>query len=85
MGLKRDLLDVSGKVLRRGDVVTVESIPESLVRGLPQSDQRAINDCLGRSFKISGFNDQGEAEIEFTEAEDEFHTIWIGTACLRKM
>jgi hypothetical protein len=84
MGLRNHPLDVSGRVLRRGDEVTIKRIPESLVRGLPNSDQRAINSCVGQSFKISGFNGQGEAEIEFTDASNEFHTIWIETSCLKK-
>ena len=85
MGMRNHPLDVSGRVLRRGDEVTIKRIPESLVRGLPHTDQQAINDCLGKSFKISGFNDQGEAEIEFTDAEDVFHTIWIEAGCLDKI
>ena len=84
MGLTNNSLDVSSGVLRRGDTVTVKRVPESLLRGLPLSDQRAINNCLDRSFEISGFNDQGEAEIEFADGENEFHTIWIETSCLKK-
>jgi hypothetical protein len=84
MVLRNRPLDVSGRLLRRGDEVTVKRIPESLVRGLPNGDQRAINSCVGQSFKISGFNGQGEAEIEFTDASNEFHTIWIETSCLEK-
>jgi len=84
MGLKNHPLDSSGTALRLGDEVTVKRIPESLVRGLPDSDTHAINNCLGQSFKIAGFNDQGEAEIEFTDGENEFHTIWIETSCLKK-
>jgi len=85
MGLTNNSLDVSSGVLRHGDTVTVKRIPESLVRGLPLSDQRAINNCLDRSFEISGFNDQGDAEIEFTDARNEFHTNWIDTSCLEKI
>ena len=85
MGLKAHPLDISGKVLQRGDEVTIKRIPKSLVRGLPHSDQQAINSCLGQSFKISGFNDHGDAEIEFTDAANDFHTIWIETGCLKKI
>ena len=62
----------------------VESIHESLLRGLPEEDQEAISACVGNFFEVQGFSADGEAELEFTDQTQNFHTIWIATNCLRK-
>ena len=79
-----DRFDEAGKALRKGDTVRVKRIPENLPRGLPVEDQSAIRACVGRVFSISGFNDNNEAEIEFTDEANDYHTIWIPTNCLEK-
>jgi hypothetical protein len=78
------LVDRSGKALKKGNIVRIERIPESLLRGLPKEDQQAIESCRGKSFAIAGFNSSGEAEIEFEDASNDRHTIWIATDCLAK-
>jgi hypothetical protein len=83
MGTNRaDPVDETGQVLRRGDIVLVKRLPDGLLRGLPANDQTAIRKCVGLTFAIADFNPQGEAEIEFADESNDFHTIWIATNCL---
>jgi hypothetical protein len=85
MGPKRaDAFDETGQLLRRGDIVVVKRLPDGLLRGLPDNDQTAIRKCVGLTFAIVDFNPLDEAEIEFKDESNDFHTIWIATNCLEK-
>jgi hypothetical protein len=72
-------LDRLGQHLRVGDMVTITQIPSTLVAGLPGEDQKAILECGGKTLRIVGFNNSGEAEIEFVDGANEAHTIWLET------
>ncbi|MBV9243314.1 MAG: hypothetical protein JO366_00710 [Methylobacteriaceae bacterium] len=78
-------VDLTGQPLIVGDRVLVDSIPTSLIKELPESDREAIKNQIGRTLTISGFDNWGNAELEFSESMDSIHTIWIETSVLRKL
>jgi hypothetical protein len=75
---------MSGMELKKGDVIEVRRIPSTLVSNLPKDDQCAIEQCVGKRFPISDFNDQGEVEVEFLDSENNPHTIWLDSSCVEK-
>jgi len=77
-------VDRLGRSLRKGDTVVVKQIPSTLISGLPREDQEAILKCVGKSFRIAGFNDLGEAEIEFLDDSNDAHTIWLEAKSIEK-
>ena len=34
---------------------------------------------------VEGFDDYGNVELEFIDAEDNYHTIWVEPDCLKKI
>lgn len=77
-----DRKDSRGRLLVVGVIVRVDKIPDDLLRGLPDEDQKAITECVGSMLPIAGFNDENEAELEFVDGYATVHTIWIDTNCL---
>jgi hypothetical protein len=77
-------VDRLGRKLQKGDTVIVKEIPATLITGLPNEDQEAILECVGKAFRIAGFNSLGEAEIEFTDSSNDGHTIWLETKSVEK-
>ena len=64
--------------LQPGDFVVLLSIPPLLIRGLPDEDQAAIRDAVGKRVLFAGFS-YGKAEIEFKDSHGDDHTIWVDT------
>jgi len=62
--------------LSPGDLVILESAPSSLLHGLPDEDQVAIRDVVGKPVLFAGMS-YGQAELEFKDARGDFHTIWV--------
>lgn len=84
-GMKiKSYYDADGKELMTGDTVQILSIPVDLTRSLPSEDKVAINRHLGCRLEIQGFDDYGNAELEFGADGDVWHTIWLSTLCVRK-
>lgn len=67
---------------RPGDRVILTVAPASLLRGLPKEDQKAIRSMVGQPVTLAGFS-YGQAELEFTDAQGDDHTIWVETALIR--
>ena len=76
--------DLTGKPLSPGDTVEVKEIPVELLRDLPAVDQAAIRNKVGANVKITSFDVAGNAELEFSEPDNQFRTIWIAPRCLKK-
>ena len=78
-------LDSQGETLGKGDKVIFLEAREHLLRGLPVSDQEAIKAQVSKEMVVEGFDDYGNVELEFIDAEDIYHTIWVEPDCLRKI
>jgi hypothetical protein len=69
--------------LQPGGRVILTKAPAALLRGLPKEDQQAIKAIVGQPVTLAGYNDYGEAELEFTDRQGDEHTIWVATALIR--
>ena len=68
--------------LEPGALVVLTRAPSSLLQGLPKEDQKAIRSIVGRPVTLAGFS-YGQAEIEFTDAQGDDHTIWVEKSLIR--
>jgi hypothetical protein len=77
-------VDSTGEPLSIGDTVQIREIPVELLRGLPAADQVAIASKVGANVQIESFDEAGNAELEFSEPDNEFRTIWIHPRWLKR-
>ncbi len=68
--------------LEPGDRVILTKAPASLLRGLPKEDRQAIKSIVGQPVTLAGFS-YGQAELEFTDAGSDEHTVWVETTLIR--
>jgi hypothetical protein len=68
--------------LEPGRLVVLESLPASLLQGLPQEDQAAIKSILGRPVLFAGTS-YGQAELDFVDSQGDSHTIWVALDLIR--
>lgn len=76
--------DRLGNLVRVGDSVILAEIPDTLLANLLPEDQEAIRAQKGHSLTIEGFDGWGNAELEFTDAREHIHTIWVAPIALEK-
>jgi len=84
MAQRKASLDSVGRILSSNDNVLINRIPDDLLKELLVEDQEAIKKCVGKRLIISGFDSNGNAEIEFIDEQGHQHTIWIASNCLTK-
>jgi hypothetical protein len=68
--------------LKPGSLVILQSAPSSLLHGLPEEDQAAIQAIVGHPVIFAGYS-WGQAELEFTDSHGDGHTIWVETDLIR--
>lgn len=78
-------LDAEKNKLFCNDVVVILKISQNLLSDLPQEDQDAIKNCVGKKFSIAGFDALGNVEVEFVDGQGNPHTIWIESNCVSKI
>ena len=69
--------------MKPGDKVILTGLPMGFVDDLPQEDQRAITAVVGTAISLTGFDEDGRAELEFVEPNGIFHTIYIAREFIR--
>ena len=60
-----------------GQEVIVTALPQGFIDDLTDEDQRALIDVIGRPVVLRGHDEDGKAEIEFTDQEGTLHTIYL--------
>jgi hypothetical protein len=60
-----------------GEQVILKGVPPGFVDDLPTSDQRAIKEAIGTLVLLLNYDDDGRAEVEFTDAEGIIHSIFV--------
>jgi len=60
-----------------GDTVVFTEVRPSLIEGLPEEDQRAILDAVGKPVLFNEVDAYGRAELEFRDREGIIHFIWL--------
>jgi len=58
-------------------IAVLTRVPPGLLDDLPIEDQRAISDIVGKPVLFNGYDEDGRAELEFTERSGVIHTIWV--------
>jgi len=67
-----------------GEKVVLTKLPPDLRDGLPDEDQRAISDIVGKTITLNGYDKDGRAELEWWDYRDNTgHTIWVNPQFVR--
>jgi hypothetical protein len=51
--------------------------------GYQSKNQKAISEAVGKPIRLIGYDDDGRAELEFTDAEGVIHFIYVNTSVIR--
>jgi hypothetical protein len=60
-----------------GDAVVLTEIPPGLLDDLPKADQVAISEAVGRPIALNEYDDDGRAELQFTDGRGVIHFIYV--------
>jgi hypothetical protein len=66
-----------------GDMVMLTEVPKGLLENLPAEDQRAISEIVGKPIVLSEYDDDGRAELKFTDSEGVIHFIYVNPIVIR--
>jgi hypothetical protein len=72
----RQMLEIRRKPAP-GDMVTLSEIPSGLLDDLPEEDQRAISEIVGKPVRLNEYDHAGRAELEFVDGEGVLHFIYV--------
>lgn len=70
---------------KAGEMVVLEKIPAGLLDGLPTEDRVAISSIVGKAVLLSGYDDVGRAELEFTDGHEVIHFIYVDPSVIAKV
>jgi len=71
------MVDDREKRTKPGDAVVLTEVPPGLLDNLPEEDQRAISEAVGKPIALNGYDDDGRAELQFTDQGGIVHFIWV--------
>lgn len=57
--------------------VVLMALPQEFLDDLPVEDQAAISKAVGKTITLNGYEVDGRAELEFSDAEGVIHTIYV--------
>ena len=60
-----------------GSMVILRELPPGLIDGLPRDDQIAISDVLGKEVLLVEYEEDGRAELKFTDPHGVIHSIYV--------
>ena len=63
--------------LKPGAGAVLTKLPPGLLDGLPEQDQMAISAIVGKRILFVGYDEDGRAELEFTDSEGIGHFIYV--------
>ncbi len=66
-----------------GDWVLLMEAPTGLLEGLPGEDQKAICETIGKPIQLVGYDDDGRAELEFTDGDGVIHFIYVNRSVIK--
>jgi hypothetical protein len=71
------------RVATPGDFVILTKVPPGLLDDLPESDQIAIREIVGKPVLLESYDEDGRAALHFTDAEGTFHWIYVDSTFIR--
>jgi hypothetical protein len=66
-----------------GDLVLLMEAPSGLLEGLPAEDQKAISEVIGKPIQLVGYDDDGRAELQFTDGAGVIHFIFVNPSVIK--
>jgi hypothetical protein len=66
-----------------GDKVVLIEIPPGLLNELPVEDQLAITAVVGKPVRLNEYDDEGRAELEFTDRNGDIHFVYVRPELIR--
>jgi hypothetical protein len=60
-------------------------LPPGVIDDLPKEDQKAIIDIVGKPIEFVGCDEDGRAELKFTDGNEVFHSIFVGRKFFRRV
>jgi hypothetical protein len=66
-----------------GDSAVLEEVPQGLLDALPKEDQQAIFEIVGKPIRLNKYDEDGRAELEFTDQHGVIHFIYVRPEFLR--
>jgi hypothetical protein len=58
-------------------------LPPGFLDDLPEEDQKAILDIVGKPIEFMGYDEDGRAELTFADGNEVFHSIWVARKFVR--
>jgi hypothetical protein len=60
-----------------GNAVILRKLPPGFIDDLPEEDQKAISEIVGKPVRLNEYDDDGRAELEFTDENGVIHFIYV--------
>jgi hypothetical protein len=70
--------------MKTGDSVILTELPAGLLENLPNEDQAAIAEILGKPVRLLGYKD-GRAELEFTDKHGIIHFLYVNPSYIQPL
>jgi len=67
-----------------GDKVVLIAVPSGMLNDLPPEDQKAITKVVGKPILLTGYDEDGRAELEFQDDSADTHFIYVSPEFIRK-
>ena len=61
------------------DKVILTGLPVGFLADLPTEDQRAISAVIGKPIALNEYDEDGRAELEFTDGNGNIHFIYVSS------
>ncbi len=66
-----------------GETVVLTGVPPGLLDGLPQEDQQAIAEAVGKPLILNEYDDEGTAELQFMDRSGIIHFLYVNQRFIR--
>jgi len=68
-----------------GTKVVLMSLPPGFLNDLPRHDKHAISGIVGKPILLVEYDDDGRAELEFTDESGVVHYIYVKPEFIRRV
>ncbi|HWZ45987.1 MAG TPA: hypothetical protein VNW97_21120 [Candidatus Saccharimonadales bacterium] len=69
--------DIQNERPKPGSTVVLKELPPGLLDNLPDDDQQAISEIVGRPILLVEYDGDGRAELEFEDRDGVIHFIYV--------
>ena len=80
-----DMASADNTRSKPGDKVVLIAVPPGMLDDLPTEDQKAITEVVGKPILLTGYDEDGRAELEFQDDDSaDTHFIYVSPEFIRK-